>query len=92
MKVGLFEAIACNQVVITKYMEELSDYFAIGSEIICYQSEEEIPAIVRELLASPEKLEAIRANAYRRFLQEHTYGNRWMTVKRDIENLGRSVN
>lgn len=92
VKVGLFEAIACNQVVITKYMEELSDYFAIGSEIICYQSEEEIPAIVRELLASPEKLEAIRANAYRRFLQEHTYGNRWMTVKRDIENLGRSVN
>lgn len=89
VKVGLFEAVACNQVVITKYMEELSDYFTIGSEIICYHSEKEIPDIVRGLLESPRKLEEIRANAYRRFLQEHTYGNRWMRVKKDIENSGK---
>ena len=30
VKVGLFEAIACKQVVFTEYMEELADYFEIN--------------------------------------------------------------
>ena len=87
VKVGLFEAMACNQVVITKYMEELSDYFAIGSEIICYHAEEEITNIITELLEDTKRLEQIRECAYRRFLTEHTYGQRWVAVKDDIENL-----
>ena len=89
VKVGLFEAIACNQVVITGYMEELNEYFEIGKEIICYQDETELPGIIEYYLNHEEERERIRKNAYARFLREHTYINRWMKVKEDIQILKR---
>ena len=87
VKVGLFEAIACNQVVITGYMEELNQYFEIGKEIICYQDENELPGIIDYYLKHEEERERIRKNAYTRFLKDHTYINRWMKVKEDIEGI-----
>jgi polysaccharide pyruvyl transferase WcaK-like protein/ubiquinone/menaquinone biosynthesis C-methylase UbiE/glycosyltransferase involved in cell wall biosynthesis len=84
VKVGLFEAMACNQVVITGYMEELNDYFDIGKEIICYKNESELPGIIEYYLEHENEREAIRKNAYARFLKEHTYLSRWKTVKADI--------
>ncbi|MGB8452826.1 MAG: glycosyltransferase [Anaerocolumna sp.] len=87
VKVGLFEAMACNQVVITRYMEELNDFFEIGKEIICYKEEDELPGIIEYYLGHEEEREAIRKNAYARFLREHTYLSRWMKVKDDIRGI-----
>lgn len=84
VKVGLFEAVACNQVVITSYMAELNDYFEIGKEIICYKDEAELPEIIAYYLKHNDEREAIRKNAYMRFLREHTYLSRWEKVKADI--------
>jgi spore maturation protein CgeB len=84
VKVGLFEAAACNQVVITRYMEELNDYFDIGKEIICYKDEEELPGIIEYYLTHSDAREAIRRNAYVKCLREHTYLSRWGMVKDDI--------
>lgn len=84
VKVGLFEAMACNQVVITSYMEELQDYFEIGKEILCYKSEEELYDLVRYYLKHDNELEAIRRNGYKRFLECHTYEKRWNAVLKDI--------
>lgn len=85
VKVGLFEAIACNQVVITSYIEELNDYFDIGKEIICYKDDSELPGIIEYYLEHEEEREAIRKKAYERFLMEHTYLSRWKKVKDDIK-------
>lgn len=85
VKVGLFEAMACNQVVITRYMDELGDYFEIGKEIICYEDDSALPDIVAYYLGHEAEREAIRKNAYTRFLNEHTYLNRWRSVKDDIK-------
>lgn len=84
IKVGLFEAIACNQVVITSYMDELNDYFEIGKEVLCYKSESEIPALIEHFLTHEQELEAIRQRAYKKFLSEHTYVDRWVEVLNDI--------
>lgn len=84
VKVGLFEAMACNQVVITSYMEELQDYFDIGSEILCYKSEEELYHLVRYYLEHEKELEDIREKGYARFLAEHTYQKRWNHVLKQI--------
>lgn len=84
VKVGLFEAMACNQVVITSYMEELQDYFDIGSEILCYKSEEDLYNLVVYYLNHEEELEAIRKRGYTRFLAEHTYQKRWDHVLKQI--------
>lgn len=87
VKSGIFEAMACNQVVLTRYMDELSDYFEIGKEIICYKNENELPDIIEYYLEHSKEREAIRQNAYRRFLKEHTYLCRWKKVKQDIHKL-----
>ena len=85
VKVGIFEAIACNQVVITRHMEELNEFFKIGKEIICYKDESELPGIIEYYLGHEAEREAVRKNAYTRFLKEHTYLSRWKKVKEDIK-------
>lgn len=85
VKVGLFEAMACNQAVITRYTEELADYFEPGKEVICYKEDGEIPGIVAYYLAHEDEREGIRKNAYARFLREHTWLGRWREVKADIK-------
>ena len=77
VKVGLFEAMACNQVVITSYMEELQDYFDIGQEILCYKTEEELYELVSYYLQHDDEREMIRLRGYTRFLRNHTYEKRW---------------
>ena len=84
VKVGLFEAMACNQVVITSYMEELRDYFDIGREILCYKSEDELYSLVEYYLEHTEELEQIRKKGYERFLREHTYKERWDGILKQI--------
>lgn len=84
VKVGLFEAMACNQVVLTSYMEELQSYFEIGKEILCYRNEEELYALVEYYLEHEDELEAIRQRSYQRFLREHTYQKRWDSVLKEV--------
>lgn len=84
VKVGIFEAIACNQVVITSYMEELQDYFDIGTEIICYKNENELYELVKYYLEHEEEREIIRHNGYSRFLRDHTYEKRWDAILFDV--------
>lgn len=87
VKVGLFEAIACKQVVVTDYMEELGDYFEIGKEVLCYKTIDELFQVFDYYLSHPTELEKVRENAYQRFLAEHTYENRWNKVIDDYEQL-----
>lgn len=84
VKVGLFEAMACKQVIITSYMPELEKYFEIGKEILCYKTEKDLINIVRHYVQCPDEREEIRENAYKRFLKEHTYEKRWVPVIHNI--------
>lgn len=91
VKVGLFEAIACNQVIITSYMDELQDYFEIGKEILCYRDEDELVDIISYYLKHDEERERIRQNGYTRFLKDHTYEKRWDGVLKNIYNRKRLI-
>lgn len=84
VKVGLFEAMACNQVVITSYMAELQDYFDIGTEILCYKDEAELYDLVKYFVEHESEREQIRQRGYQRFLKYHTYEKRWNAVLKDI--------
>lgn len=87
IKVGLFEAVACKQVVLTSYMEELEDYFEIGKEIICYKNLEELEELVSYYVQHEKEREEIREYSYKRFLAEHTYEKRWKTVLDEIQEI-----
>lgn len=80
VKVGLFEAMACNQVVLTSYMDELTNYFEPGKEILCYHDTIDLVDLIKYYLSHEDELESIRKAGYRRFLKEHTYEKRWETV------------
>ena len=84
VKVGLFEAMACNQVVITSYMEELQDYFDIGTEILCYKTEDELYDLISYYQKNEKEREKIRERGYARFLKNHTYIMRWNEVLKEI--------
>ena len=84
VKVGLFEAMACKQVVITSYMPEIENYFEVGKEILCYKNEEELIEIVKYYLEHQQECEIIRENAYKRFLADHTYEKRWVPIIHNI--------
>ena len=86
VKVGLFEAMACKQVVITEYMEELEDYFKIGEEILCFKDVQELKNLIEYYLVHTDELEQIREKAYHRFISEHTYVERWTDVLQRVNN------
>ena len=87
VKVGLFEAMACNTFVITDYMEELNDYFTIDKEVVCYKNEKELVEKIHYYLENKEEREYIRRHSYTRFLNEHTYVHRWNCILNNINVL-----
>lgn len=87
VKVGLFEAMACRQFVITLYMEELEDYFEIGKEIVCYKTIKELKELVKYYLRHDDEREKIMNAGYYKFLTQHTYQQRWGCVLKDIAEI-----
>lgn len=84
VKVGLFEAMACNTFVITKYMDELNNYFKIGEEVVCYKNDEELVNLIKYYLSHEEEREKIRNASYKKFLAEHTYHKRAEKILQDV--------
>ncbi|GHU00941.1 hypothetical protein FACS1894186_2690 [Alphaproteobacteria bacterium] len=87
VKVGLFEALACNTCVMVRHMDELGDYFRIGDEVICYKDETELIEKLRYYLTHYDDREKIRKASYQRFLREHTYTRRMANILSDVRRL-----
>lgn len=82
----VFDIPACGGFVLTDHREQMEDLFDIGSEAIVYRNPEDIPALIRELLADPKRRENISAKARKRILADHTYEirlQRLMKIMRD---------
>lgn len=87
VKVGLFEAVACKSFVITEYMDELNEYFVIGEEVVCYRERSELIEIIRYYLEHEEERLLIAERGYQKFLNSHTYKQRWDIVLKDLYTL-----
>ncbi|HNY71949.1 MAG TPA: glycosyltransferase [Syntrophales bacterium] len=80
-----FEIPCCGAFEIVNHVHGLEDLFAVGKEIVCYKSEEELKSLVTYYLAHDEEREAIVAKGHQRVMREHTWFNR---VKDVIELAG----
>lgn len=87
VKVGLFEAIACKSCVFTEYMDELSLYFDIGKEIVCYNGIVDLINKIKYYLEHEYERVEIAERGYQRFLNEHTYEKRWDIVLKDMYKI-----
>jgi spore maturation protein CgeB len=64
----------------TGYMDELTEFFEPGEELITYRSRHELLDKVQYYLSHPEQAEKIRKAGYMRALRNHTYHRRFNTL------------
>ena len=59
---------------------EIFDYFKGNEEILTFSSEQEVSAIVEEVMCDPDKFTAIAAASQERARRDHTYDQRIRTI------------
>lgn len=72
----VFEVPACGGFLLTNACEQLERLYAVGAEMVCYRSLEELRRLTAYYLARPEERREIAARASRRARQEHTFKRR----------------
>jgi spore maturation protein CgeB len=72
----VFDVPCCNAFLLTDHRRQVEDLFEPGTEIVCYASPDDIPALVERYLADPAARARVAAAARRRVLAEHTYDHR----------------
>jgi spore maturation protein CgeB len=73
----IFEINACGGFQLVPYMEGLEKRYAIGEELVIYQSPEQLVERVRYYLQHEEEREAIAARGHARTLRDHTMAARF---------------
>ena len=68
-----FEVPMCGAVYLTSYNPELSDWYDIGRDILCYSSSQDCLEILKWLLPDLDKQSKIRDNAQNRSRQQNTW-------------------
>ncbi|MFH1131687.1 MAG: glycosyltransferase [Pseudomonadota bacterium] len=71
-----FEVPMSGSVYLTSFNPELTDFFNVGKEILCYSSFFECADLLHWLLRRPQKAEQIRYAARARCINEHTWDHR----------------
>jgi len=72
----VFDILSCGGFCITNYSEELSEYFAIGQEIECYENMPDLYEKCTFYLAHPDIREKIAKNGYECIGKYHTFLSR----------------
>jgi len=70
-KARMFEAVACNSLLMTEYNEGIEEFWNIDKEIIIFNSQAEFEAKARWILAHDTQRTAIVARALARFEREY---------------------
>jgi spore maturation protein CgeB len=72
----VFDVAACGAFLLTDRMPDLENFFEIGTEAVCYETEEEAVELARYYLGRRGEREKIAGAARKRVLAEHTYTQR----------------
>lgn len=80
MKARNFEVPSCGGFLLTGRVPHLEDYFDVGKEIVCYDSEEDMIDKIKYYLSNEDERMRIAEAGYRRTLRDHTYEKRFRDV------------
>ena len=72
----VFDVLACGGFVLAEYSDDLAECFAIGVEVDCYRTQDEMVAKVNHYLANPQEAVAIAQRGQARVLADHTIAAR----------------
>lgn len=79
-----FEAPMSGACYFVEHMDELSEYYVLGSEIVTYRSREDLGDQIRFHLARPQLIERIREAGRARAVRDHTWERRFRDLFRAI--------
>lgn len=69
---------------LTEWTEDLPGLFEEGSEVLSYRTADELVAQAERMLGDPVLRRALRANARRRALADHTWERRFRDLFRHL--------
>jgi spore maturation protein CgeB len=75
-----FEAPMSGGFYMVEFMEELTEFYEIGKEIVCYDCIEDLIEKVKYYLKHDSEREAIRIAGYERCLRDHTWHKRFQNA------------
>jgi hypothetical protein len=77
-----FEVPACRALLVTKHVEALPEYYAVGTEVLTYDTLDDLIRTSRWALDHPSETERVREAGYQRVLRDHTYEQRFKEILR----------
>ncbi|WP_319581623.1 glycosyltransferase [uncultured Pseudodesulfovibrio sp.] len=83
-----FDVPACGGFVVSERSPALEALFDIGTEAVCYDSEDDIVATIEECLANRFRRAAVTRAARKRILAEHTYVHRMRSLLDHLHLFG----
>jgi spore maturation protein CgeB len=84
----VFDVPASGGFLLTDYMPGLEKMFEIGKEIEVYRTPDELREKVDYYLARPEACREIAHRARERVLRDHTFANRWQSIRAILKSEG----
>jgi spore maturation protein CgeB len=69
----VFDILGAGGFLITNYQSDIANYFDIGEDLVCYESEEDLVEKVGYYLEHEEERKRIAENGYRKVKQFHNY-------------------
>lgn len=72
----IFDVPVSDSFLLTDYRRDLSEFFNLDKEIVCYRDKEDLRDKANYFLNHPEERNRIVSNAKERILKEHTYKER----------------
>jgi spore maturation protein CgeB len=73
----VFEVPGYGGCLLTEQAPDLERYFHVGEEILTFEGRDELVGAVKNLLARPEKRDAIARRGFERVSKQHTYDRRF---------------
>jgi len=75
-----FEIPGCRGFLISGYADNLSDYYEINKEVVCYKNSDDLINKIKYYLKNEKEREQIAQAGYERTIQEHTYERRFKEI------------
>lgn len=87
IKGRVFEVLMCGGFLLTDYVDGLEDYFKIGEEIVCYETQEDLVEKIMYYLKNEKERQRIAMNGYQACRQRHTWGHRFTDIFMALDDM-----
>ena len=87
IKGRIFEVPMCGGFLLTDYVDGLEDYFKIGEEIVCYETQQDLVEKIIYYLENEKERKTIAMNGYRACQQRHTWKHRFTDIFMALDDM-----